>query len=149
MVVHEGRAEADRRVGKRERKGGVAREELVAHGSPDVVQALAVDHFPVPASHRIDAPLGLGLARERSLLRHECTAVRVVRPPRHADGVDLDDRVVLAVDVEVEAGAEDVLVVGRQQAGGDLGRVAGLDAGSDASVSTMPVSFASNSIDPS
>ncbi len=68
-------------------------------------------HLPVPGGGRARVGDALRLGPQRRLARHERAAERVVRPGRDRLGVDLHDGVVGAVDVEVEAHAEQVLVV--------------------------------------
>ena len=122
VVVHEARALADHRLRVGERPVGAGRQQLVAARLAHVVARRRVDDLPVAARERVDVALGARLRREGGLADRVRVAVGVVGAHRLGDGVDLHHGVARAVDVEVEAGAEQVLVVGGEQARLDLRR---------------------------
>ncbi len=132
VVTREAGALADTRLGRGEhRRRGHGGHELVAHRLTEPVVARLVDHPPGAAGRGVHLPLGGELGGERGDPLAERVAPGVVGPGRHHLGLDLVHRVLRSVDVEIEAGGEEVLVVGCRDPGrddvGELGTVAGRD----------------------
>lgn len=124
MVPGEGATLMDgaRRVGEQRRLAfGV---EGVGDVMVEAVGLLRVADHPVPGSQVVGLAPGVLLARQPGPLLAERTAVRVDVADRDADGVDLVDRVLVAVDGHVHPGAEQVLVERGAEAGSHLGREA-------------------------
>src|SRR5262249_28852409 len=89
----------------------------------ETVGPFGTDDPPGPAAGAVGTAARLRLAGQPGHLLHDRVAERVVRADGQAGDVDLLDRGGLAIHVQVEPGAEQMLVVGRGQAGRDLGRV--------------------------
>ena len=130
VVLREAGAPPDRRVGMREqRRRRHRRHELVGDAADRgrcARSGFAILHVRECAASTSRARVGLGVEPGRALA--ERVQPRVVGAGRHALGLDLVDLVDRSVDVEVEAGVEQVLVVRRGDAVADHVRELGLRA---------------------
>ena len=113
------------RVGLGERERVLARQEAVADRLAEAVEPRRIDDLPPAGRGRVDAAPGLDLAREAPPARAEGVAVRIAGTGRERLRPDLVDAVLAAVDVEVEAHVEEVLVHHRVEARRDERAVRG------------------------
>ena len=111
-------------VGKQGR--GRPGQQLVADRHAQPVPALRIDHFPAPALVWRAVPAGFGFRAQEGAASVELGAVGVGRSGRQRLNVHLVDCVVFPIEVKVEPEAEQVLVDGRGQVGGDQRRKLGL-----------------------
>ncbi len=100
-------------------RGAHGRHEPVRDRLAEPVSDLGVDDLPRARRGGIHLPLSERLAFEHGRAGAERVAPRILGPVRNCLRVDLMDLVDGTVDVEIEARAEEVLVVRRSNAGRD------------------------------
>src|ERR1700677_2919397 len=84
------------------------------------ILGVRIDDLPIPHLGEVNVAFGLALADELPLLESIGVAIRILWTKWESIGVALHDRVVGAVDLDVESSAEDVLVNMPNNAGGDF-----------------------------
>src|SRR5689334_7104131 len=110
-------------IGLAEGQHAVLGRQLVGNRLAGGVPPAGIGDLPVAGGVPVSHPLRLRLAEQRGLPHHPGVAVRVLRAGRQRHRVTLIDGVLRAVDHHVQPYAEDVLVVGAVDLGGDQGAV--------------------------
>ena len=141
----------DRRARRRQQRRGAVRRASAGSRSARRARCASTPsrHPPVAGAWRIGVGDASDSRAQRRLAGHERAAEAGCPARPAAPRSRSDDRVVGAVDVEVEAHAEQVLVVRRGQLPADPAAVRHVGALRDRAVLRMPVSFISSWIVPS
>ena len=113
--------DARSRVGQH-RRDAMHRHDAIARRATDRVLLMRIADVPGPRQRVIGVALGVVLGLKKRRLRTEGVADRIVRTNRDRLGLNLAHRVVRAIDVEVEAEAEEVLMVRTRKASVDHAR---------------------------
>ena len=110
MLRHESGSLDDASAGMDEGKNVLPRHELIANRLPQGLLDRGVGDYPVPATHRVDYPLGLQLCLEWCRFGIEGISVGIVRAKGFGHGVHFIGRVAIAVHTHVQPEVEEVLV---------------------------------------
>ena len=103
-----------------ERRDRMASLELVCRRCSNPVLTVGVDNLPSTMRRRIGLAAAAELGLQNCLLLVEAVAICIVWSPRIGVRIELDDTVVIAVDVHVQTGTENVLVDMTDHAGCDF-----------------------------